>query len=592
MLEKLKRLLAHPRLPIAAALLAVLLTLPALGAGFIADDYSHRVSFLPEFRAMGGIRGDWDMFRFTGPDRGYFHKLMDLGIWPWWAAPSLRLAFFRPLSALSHALDYRLLSRWPVLLHAESLALYAGIALAAALVYRRLISPAWVAGLAAILFAVDDAHSMPVTWLANRNALFAALFGFAALAAHDRARRDGHRGAAVAAPVLYALGLLGGEAAVATLGYLAAHALFLDEASPRKRLVALLPYALVTAAWMVVYVALGYGTTGSGFYVDPGREPLAFAGALVTRLPALLLAQLFGPPSDVWMGIPPARLPWLVAGASTVVALFALGLWRVLRGDRRAGFFATGMVLALLPMCATWPNDRLLLFSGLGAFGLVALFLARVGEVASGPARFATRALAVLFVFAHALLAPVLLHLRCMSFQAIYTSYFDRADRSLTHYSPEDTLVIVNAPDLLIANYVGCGRMLAGEPPGKHMRLLATAIDGNGGEMERLDARTVVLTLRDGFVGDAFGQVARGPSVPFHVGDVVNVDGMTAEVEEVTADARPKRVRFRFDRALEDASMKWVTWEGNGFVTAAVPAVGEKVEVPAIDFFGALLGRG
>ena len=30
---------------------------------------------------------------------------------------------------------------------------------------------------------------------------------------------------------------------------------------------------------------------------------------------------------------------------------------------------AAGMVLSLLPMCATWPNDRLLLFSGLGGFG-------------------------------------------------------------------------------------------------------------------------------------------------------------------------------------------------------------------------------
>ncbi len=378
---------------------------------------------------------------------------------------------------------------------------------------------------------------------------------------------------------------------MATLAYLVAHALFLDEAPARRRLVALAPYALVSAAWVVVYKALGFGAVGSGYYVDPGREPIAFASAAVVRLPALLLAQLFVPPSDIWMGIPPARLPALVAGAAVVVALFALGLWRVLRGDRPAAFFATGMVLALVPMCATWPNDRLLLFSGLGAFGLVALFLARVGEVAAGPARTATRALAVVLVLTHAVLAPLVKPLRCFSFGSLYGGFMERADRTLPRYAPEDTVVIVNAPDMLITNYVACVRMLRGEAPAKHLRLLANALGGNEGEMERTDASTLVMTLPEGFVADAFGQVARGPSVPFHAGDVASVEGMTAEVEEITPDARPRRVRFQFDRALDDPSMKWVRWEGLGFVAAAPPAVGERVKVPAIDFFAAMLGK-
>jgi hypothetical protein len=141
MLATLRRLLARPRVPLYAAILGVVLTLPSLGAGFLADDLTHQISFRPEFRALGGIHGDWDMFRFQDADRAYLRRIMDLGIWPWWTSPSLRVAFFRPLSSLSHALDYRVLSAWPVVMHAENLALYGGVVLLAALFYRASSAP-------------------------------------------------------------------------------------------------------------------------------------------------------------------------------------------------------------------------------------------------------------------------------------------------------------------------------------------------------------------------------------------------------------------------------------------------------------------
>src|SRR6202035_5124287 len=103
-----------------------------------------------------------------------------------------------------------------------------------------------------------------------------------------------------------------------------------------------------------------------------------------------------------------------------------------------------------------------------------------------------------------------------------------------------------------------------------------------GGELERRDADSLVVTLREGFVDDPFSQVARGASVPFHAGDVSRVAGMTAEVEQVTADDRPRRLRFRFDRPLDDPSLVWIIWDGQGFVPFAVPPVGEKRPVPGI----------
>src|SRR6185369_5071046 len=103
---------------------------------------------------------------------------------PWWSAPDLKLAFCRPLSALSLWLDYRLFPNSPALMHAESLLWFAALLGVVTFLYRRLLAPAWVAGLAALLYAVDPGHAVPVAWLANRNAVFATLFGVLALLAH------------------------------------------------------------------------------------------------------------------------------------------------------------------------------------------------------------------------------------------------------------------------------------------------------------------------------------------------------------------------------------------------------------------------
>ena len=66
----------------------------------------------------------------------------------------------------------------------------------AAVLYRRLFGregrgALWAAGLAALLYALDDAHSLSTAYLANRNALLATFFGLLSLYCHVRWRDDG-----------------------------------------------------------------------------------------------------------------------------------------------------------------------------------------------------------------------------------------------------------------------------------------------------------------------------------------------------------------------------------------------------------------
>ena len=101
------------------------------------------------------------MFRFFHGDPGRTGRLMDLGLYPWWTYPGLKAEFLQALTVLTHRLDYALWPDSPVLMHAHSL-LWLGAAVAAtAAFYRRMLGATWVAGVAALLFAVDDARGRP-----------------------------------------------------------------------------------------------------------------------------------------------------------------------------------------------------------------------------------------------------------------------------------------------------------------------------------------------------------------------------------------------------------------------------------------------
>src|SRR4051812_42516955 len=117
MLDALKKSLSSPRSPWIAAALAVLLFLPVLGAGFMMDDYVHRVAFEPELQPR--LRPAWDLFDFQGHDRAEFAENLRRGVFPWWTPPTFRMAFFRPLSGLSHWLDYHFIPDHPAVMHAE-----------------------------------------------------------------------------------------------------------------------------------------------------------------------------------------------------------------------------------------------------------------------------------------------------------------------------------------------------------------------------------------------------------------------------------------------------------------------------------------
>lgn len=619
--------LVHPRLPLMVTALAVLLMLPALWVGWQTDDYMHKLAMQrpAEFRDV--VPPPLLMFSFVPGDAAQTHRLMDIGWLPWWTYDGLRLAFCRVVTALTHWVDYQLWPRSPALMHAHSLLWLALLVYGAALVYRRValveqhaadvtpftsgparhgsaehgaaLAPAALAGLAAVLYAVDHTHAMPAAWLANRNGIVAAALGAWALVAHVRWRADGWRWGVLLAPALLLGALLAGELAVGAGAYIVAYAVCIERGPWRRRIAGLGPSVFIGLGWWLTYRALGFGAYGSAWYVDPGRDPLGFTAAVVERAPILLLGQWAGPPPEFYLMFAPSaqRVHWLAALAFILV--LGVAFVPLLRRDRFARFWALGMLLALLPVCATVPFDRLLLLAGVGALGLLARYLLWVWQARRAVGWFPA-IVAVALAGLHLVVSPLAVPLRAWSTARlgglIESSVATPADDPALR---DQHVVLVNGPGAMVGSfYFQVLRLLHGQSTPAHTRILASGIDDV--TVTRVDERTLLVRPATGFAPPP-GTVAPGAEHPwfnlgymlqnldrlvrddrhpFVVGQRIELTGLGIEVTAVTADGRAAEARFRFAVPLEDPSLRWMQWGERNFVPFTPPAVGTTVTLP------------
>lgn len=584
LIAMLGSLSARKAFPLLVASLAILLALPSLGVGWIMDDYYHRVILLERSPLCGLLGKPSEMFRFFTGDPARTEGLMDVGIFPWWTDPGIKGEFLQALAVLAHRLDYLAWPNSSMLMHAQSLAWLGAAAAMASLFYRRMFGATWVAAAAALLFALDDARGATVGFIANRNVLVAATFGFAALICHDRWRRDGAIGSAFLAPVLLLAALFSKEEGIGACAYLGAYALFVGPSGVRRGCLALLPAIAATVGWWLLRASWGYGVRDMGIYIDPAADPGPFLMAAVWRIPILLLGQWSPVPAeaDIILGRFGSLALW--AAALGFLGLLAWAFAPLLRRDRLARFWGAGMLLATLPVAATAPMDRLLTFAGLGAAGLLARFWAfTFGGEGGGPVpgprwRRLAVPMAWSLVAVHAVLAPV-----ALPFRAANPIGLSRVERRL--YVPElpglspggRTVVVVNAPSPVHAGYLPLVRESAGLAPPRHVRVLAPAIPA--ARIRRLDERTLAIRPEGGYLREILDRIFRSERRPMSLGEEVRLTGLVVTITESAADGRPIEATFRFDRALEDPSLEWLCFRGRGFEPFILPGIGEEVEI-------------
>ena len=203
--------------PLILAIMAVVVMLPALGHGWFLDDMMFRARFLASSETTGEMEEAGGPFKGTGrlseamsglyaffKDEG-IEKVMDYGAIPWWTDPACRISFWRPVTSFTMWLDYQLYPNSAALQHLHSILWFGGAVLVLAILYRRVGGAVWVAGLAGLLYVLDETNYFPVAFVANRNAVIALFFGSLAVLMHDKWRRESSIGGAVLACMFLAL---------------------------------------------------------------------------------------------------------------------------------------------------------------------------------------------------------------------------------------------------------------------------------------------------------------------------------------------------------------------------------------------------
>ena len=374
--------LTHRRAYGLIVLLAVLLHLPAVGVGLLADDYVQIAAL--EGQIQGSDLGPWNLFDFGTLDRD--GDPWQLGGLPWWTSDEFRVRFLRPLPSLLRSLEHSLVGRaaWPG--HLANALCMGLLVLLVVRLHRALGLGLDAALLAALLFAADESSALPVGWLANRNSLGEALFGVAALlialggAGATSFRRH------LAALLFAGLATLCKESGIVFLVLVPLAILW--RARPamatawsgtmRPPLWTMAIGPAVALLYLVLYVLGGYGAN-SGFYPEPWAHPLVTLWQFAVRLPVAALALSSPVPADLVFVEP--WLLWVFASLGTVV----LG-WLVHRLRRETNPAIRRSVVplvvlflvTLVPQAAAPLADRLLLVPAIAFGGLLALAFASV----------------------------------------------------------------------------------------------------------------------------------------------------------------------------------------------------------------------
>src|SRR3954471_5712463 len=223
---------------------------PALGAGFVGDDFMilHR---------LRGLEHAADVFRFF---RGEFFE------------------YYRPLGFVSHAIDWSIAGQNAREFHLTNLVIHLVNTVLVLLIGRSLSTRPLAGLLAAALFALHASNNEAVVWMSARFDLLATCFALAALYWMTRGGLLNQ----LTAGILFFCALLSKEAAVALPIAAAGWSTFRLRATTSRTMAFILPWLVALAAYSVLR-HLGGGVSAVG-----GAARLPKLAAFIVCLAAIV----------------------------------------------------------------------------------------------------------------------------------------------------------------------------------------------------------------------------------------------------------------------------------------------------------------
>jgi hypothetical protein len=388
----------------AAIVLSVLVSLPALSVGFMHDDFLHRTAHegtIPGFQLPAH-----ELYDFT-QDPSITPWMIEYGYLPWFTDPELEIRFFRPIAGWLLGLEM-LFGRNALIAHVHSILWLFACVVAASFVHRRALRRT-TATIATLVYGIAGAHAITTGWIAGRHTLVAAAFGAAAVAAHLVWRERSRRSAVWFSLAALLLGLATSETALGAVAFVVCYELLVPREPIRARALAALPAVGLSLGYLAFYTLAHYGARHSAAYISPFHDPLAFARAIVERLP-VLAGELYGAiPSDLAL-IGETSVPLAVFGVVMTLSCALLVARAKLdpAHRRRLLWLGTSSLLSLVPTVGGVIGSRLVPLALVGSSAIVAAAIVETWRTAGRGARgFGLRAAVIGIVFLHLVLSPL-----------------------------------------------------------------------------------------------------------------------------------------------------------------------------------------
>ncbi|MFI5297158.1 MAG: hypothetical protein ACHREM_03590 [Polyangiales bacterium] len=551
--------------------LGLVVFFPAMLAPFVNDDWWHAAMVDGTYPVK---RGPFDLYDFIRD--GDHPAMRAAGFLPWWTSPALRVRFFRPLSSAALWSLQKVFGRAPLPMHCVSILWWTLAVVAAHALFRRLFSRR-VAWLGTFVFALAPCHAVPILWLSNFEALASLATGTLGLVAFVRWRDDGRKIDLWLATIAFSIAMALGEYSLAAGGYVVALA-WTGSGSRLRRALGTLPFFVPAIAYLALRFRLGYGTAGSGYYVDPLHQPLALITAIPFRAAVLvgdLLLSLRGDVAEAY-------------GSKWTTALMTLGVLVPLsvvaydtleRAEpthaRACRAMLAGAALSLVPLMSVRPAPRLLGVVMLGVAPTIALILDRAWSQASdgleGGRSQLRRTVAIGLGFFHLVHAPATAWL--IGYQNASRARELQEQASLLHARTGDAAYA----DVTVVRSSGTSElaMFAYDPAHglpAHWNVLSSA--GHILLVQRDDRTFDLLSARDrSVIADFEDNLYRANDDRIPIGAHTRVGDATLTVLEDSAIG-PSHVRVRFDRPFGSLATSLVQERVSGFESVVPPGIG------------------
>ncbi len=521
------------------ACVGIALVLPSLVAGLYADDFLHYVLIReghlvkqPDNISL------FHLFSFIDTSAERRIQLFGFSLTPWWVSPHFSLLFFRPLSEITHYIDYSFLQHQIPLMHLHSILWYTLLLGLIAYCYKQFAPTRKVALLAFLFFIADATHGFTVAWLANRNALIAASFSLLALTCHHQFRETQKPAFYIASLFSIIASFLAAEAGIVVGVFLFSYALFIDKGGRLKGIQYLLPALFIFIIWFSFYKHYGYGAIGNkAYYIDPVESPALFFHNLPDRFLRTLAIQFNFLPVHLYKPYPHFML------GMGIFYLCILLIPLLHNATRSYRFFLCILLLSIIPITSSELQDRNMLFVGIAACPLLAELIRHLHYSRH---QLPAKILAALILIFHLCISALLMLPTTYAPKLLANSSLLTA-RSLPANITENHIITLGMP-VFDASYTTAIRRTENLPLPQQLWNVTTGTLGL--EITRIDDHHFIIENTQGLLSGFDFMIRDFSFDPLEIGEVINMNGLLLTIEAVNSVGTPVKARLAINPAI------------------------------------------